>query len=60
MAKFCVHIFGTVPDSMEVEAADRNAAIDEALRNVLEELDFTAEEEEPCPKPTPTRPTKKR
>jgi hypothetical protein len=54
MAKFCVHIFGTVPDSMEVEAADRNAAIQEALQKIFDNLEIKAEEEEPCPKPAET------
>jgi hypothetical protein len=52
MPKFIVQIFGELPDCLEVEAADADAAEDEATEKVLELLSFEAdpaEEAKPCP-----------
>jgi hypothetical protein len=43
MPKFIVRISGTVPDEVEVEAADQYAATDEAIDVVMDILTFEAE-----------------
>jgi hypothetical protein len=43
MPKFVVRISGTVPDEVEVEAADKDAATDEAIDIVMDVLTFEAE-----------------
>jgi hypothetical protein len=46
--KFEVHIEGTVPDCLTIEARDQESAIDKAITEVMERLTFTAKlEEEP-------------
>jgi hypothetical protein len=42
MPKFEVHVFGTVPQIVEVEAPDKDSAEGEATMEVLNRLDFKA------------------
>jgi hypothetical protein len=42
MRKFDVVIWGTIPDCLEIEAADKNEAIEKAIQEVLEKLSFDA------------------
>jgi hypothetical protein len=44
--KFCVQIFGKVPDEILVEAKDKEEAEEKALLDVIDRLSFKAEEEE--------------
>lgn len=39
---FCVHIFGMVPNEIEVEAKDRAEACEKALMDCCERLSFKA------------------
>lgn len=46
MAKYCVQIYGKVPDQIEIEAKDEDEAIDKAIQGVMDELDFIADLDE--------------
>ena len=45
MAKYCVQIYGKVPEEMEIEAEDADDAIDKAVTAVMYELEFEAKSE---------------
>lgn len=49
MPKYCVQIFGKVPDQMEIEAKDEDEALDKAVQAVMDELDFLADLDEDEP-----------
>jgi len=42
MPKFEIHVFGTVPECLEVEADSEEEALDEAIERVAELLEFKA------------------